>query len=140
MTQTQLNDIAVFLLRLALGAVLIAHSLYLKLFIFTLPGTADFFVSLGLPAWVAYVVFAVEAVTGIMLILGIQARWVAFVVAPILAGATWAHWANGWMFGFEGGGWEYPLYLTLLAVVQFIVGDGAFSLVKSRPIPATIAA
>ena len=139
MNQTQLNDIAVFLLRLALGAILIAHSIYLKLFIFTLPGTADFFVSLGLPALFAYVVFAIEAIAGIMLILGIQARWVALVVTPILAGATWAHWTNGWMFGFEGGGWEYPLYLTLLAVVQFIVGDGLYSLVKSRPIPLIIA-
>jgi putative oxidoreductase len=140
MKQSQLNDIAVFLLRLALGAVLIAHSLYLKLFVFTLPGAADFFVSLGLPAWFAYAVFVIEAVTGIMLILGIQTRWVALLVAPVLAGATWAHWANGWMFSFDGGGWEYPLYLTLLAIVQFIIGDGAYSLVKSRPIPSTIAA
>jgi putative oxidoreductase len=51
---------------------------------------------------------------------------------PILAGATWAHWGNGWMFGYPNGGWEYPLYLTLLAVVQFMLGDGAYALVRSR--------
>jgi len=132
MTQTQLTEFATFLLRVALGAMFIAHSLLLKLFIFTLPGTSKFFVSIGLPAWFSYVVFVLEAVGGIMLILGIQARWVALTLAPILAGATWAHWGNGWMFGYQNGGWEYPLYLTLLAIVQFMLGDGCLALVKSH--------
>ncbi|MDH3762089.1 MAG: DoxX family protein [Gammaproteobacteria bacterium] len=132
MKQINLNDVAVFLLRISLGIVLIAHSLYLKIFVFTMDGTTGFFVSLGLPAWLAYVVLAMEAVTGIMLILGIQARWAAIVIVPVLLGATWAHLGNGWMFAYEGGGWEYPLYLSLLAVVQFLLGDGAFAMVKSK--------
>ena len=53
---------AVTLLRVALGVMFIAHSLLLKLFVFTLPGTAQFFTSIGLPGWFAYVVFAAEAV------------------------------------------------------------------------------
>jgi putative oxidoreductase len=73
-------------------------------------------------------------VGGIVLVLGIQARWVALALAPILAGATWAHWGNGWMFGYTNGGWEYPFYLTLLAIVQFMLGDGAYALVPSKPI------
>lgn len=137
MTQSQLTATATFLLRVALGLMFIAHSLLLKLFVFTLPGTAKFFESIGLPGWFAYVVFAAEAVGGIMLVLGIQARWVALALAPILLGATWAHWGNGWMFGYANGGWEYPIYLMLLAVVQFMLGDGAYALVPSRPI-ATI--
>ena len=64
-----------------------------------------------------------------------QARWVALALIPILMGATWAHWPNGWMFGYENGGWEYPLYLTLLAVVQFMLGDGSWALVRSRALP-----
>ena len=137
MTQTQLTEQAVFLLRTALGLMFIAHSWLLKLFVFTLPGTAAFFGSIGLPEWFAYVVFAAEAVGGILLVLGIQARWVALALVPILAGATWAHWGNGWMFGYTNGGWEYPLYLTLLAVVQFMLGDGAHALVRSAPLPAS---
>ena len=131
---------AVTLLRVALGVMFIAHSLLLKLFVFTLPGTAQFFTSIGLPGWFAYVVFAAEAVGGILLVLGIQTRWVALGLAPILAGATWAHWGNGWMFGYENGGWGYPLYLTLLAVCQFMLGDGRYALVPSRPIGAVIPA
>jgi putative oxidoreductase len=125
---------AAFLLRIALGTMFIAHSLILKLFIFTLPGTAGFFTSIGLPGWSAYVVFALEAVGGIMLILGVQVRVVSLVLLPILAGATWAHWGNGWMFGYKDGGWEYPLYLTLLAFVQALLGEGDYALQRSRPL------
>jgi putative oxidoreductase len=133
MTQNNLTETATFLLRVALGVMFIAHSWILKLYVFTLPGTAAFFGSIGLPEWLAYVVFAVEALGGILLVLGIQARWVALALLPVLAGATWAHWGNGWMFGYANGGWEYPLYLTLLALAQFMLGDGAFALVRSRP-------
>ncbi len=132
-TETQL---AAFLLRLALGVMFLAHSVVLKLFVFTLPGTAQFFVTLGLPGWLAYAVFASEVVAGILLILGIQTRWVALAMVPLLAGATWAHLGNGWMFTFPNGGWEYPAYLTLLAFVQSLLGDGAWALKPSTPLPA----
>ena len=134
MTQHQLTETATFLLRVALGAMFIAHSMILKLFVFTLAGTAGFFSSMGLPGWFAYVVFTAEAIGGVLLVLGVQTRWVALAFAPILAGATWAHSGNGWMFGYPNGGWEYPLYLTLLAVVQAMLGDGAYALVRSAPI------
>jgi putative oxidoreductase len=123
---------AAFLLRLALGAMFLAHSVLLKLFVFTLPGTAGFFQSLGLPGWTAYATFAAEVIGGALLILGVQSRWVALALLPILIGATWAHSGNGWMFGYANGGWEYPLYLSLLAVVQSLLGDGAFALSPSR--------
>lgn len=131
MSQAHLTDIAAFLLRIALGVMFLAHSLLLKLFVFTLPGTAQFFVSIGLPGWLAYVIFAAEAVAGVLLILGVQTRWVALATVPILMGATWAHFGNGWMFGYTNGGWEYPAYLTLLAIVQSLIGDGAYALNRS---------
>jgi putative oxidoreductase len=137
MTQSQLTETATLLLRVALGLMFIAHSWLLKLFVFTLPGTAEFFGSIGLPEWFAYVVFAAEAIGGILLVLGVQARWVALALVPILVGATWAHWGNGWMFGYTNGGWEYPLYLTMLAVAQFMLGDGAYALVRSAPLLAS---
>jgi putative oxidoreductase len=126
---------ATFLLRFALGAMFLAHSVVLKLFMFSLPGTAGYFQSLGLPGWTAYATFAAEAIGGVLLILGVQARWVAVALLPILIGATWAHSGNGWTFSSANGGWEYPLYLSLLAVVQVLLGDGAFALSPSRPLP-----
>ena len=95
-------------------------------------GTAKFFVSIGLPAWLAYATFLAEALGGILLILGIQTRWVALALSPILIGATWAHAGNGWLFASENGGWEYPLYLFVLCIAQAMLGDGAYALAPSR--------
>lgn len=115
------------LLRLGLGVMFIAHAL-LKYYVFTLPGTAQYFASLGLPPSLGYLTFAAELVGGVMLVLGVYARQVALALVPILVGATWAHWGAGWSFSAPGGGWEYPAFLTLAALVQFLVGDGAFAL------------
>jgi putative oxidoreductase len=127
-------DLAAFLLRIALGTMFLAHSVILKLFIFGLPGTAQFFVTIGLPGWLAYVVCIMEIIGGVLLILGVQVRWVSLALLPIVAGATWAHSGNGWMFAFANGGWEYPLYLTVLTAVQFLLGEGSFALQRTQPI------
>jgi putative oxidoreductase len=104
-------------LRIALGIMFLAHSVILKYFTFTLAGTAQYFGSIGLPPALAYIVFAVEAVAGVLLILGVQTRWTALATIPVLLGATWAHSGNSWVFSAPNGGWEYPLFLVVLAVV-----------------------
>jgi putative oxidoreductase len=134
MIDLRLAPYAALALRVALGFMFLAHSVVLKLFQFTLPGTAAFFGQLGLPPWSAYAVFFAEAIGGAMLVLGIQARWVALTLTPILLGALWVHAGNGWMFGSPNGGWEYPLYLLVLSVVQAMLGDGAYALSPSRPL------
>ena len=116
------------LLRVSLGLMLIAHSVVLKYFVFTLPGTAQFFASIGLPGFLAYIVFAVEALSGVALVLGIGTRYAAAAVVPVLLGALWAHSGNGWIFSGPNGGWEYPLYLIVLAIAQVLLGQGAFAL------------
>ena len=119
---------AALVLRLTLGVMFVAHSVVLKLFVFTLAGTAGYFDSLGLPGQLAYVVFAAEAAGGVMLILGIQTRRVALALIPVLAGAVWVHAGNGWVFSNPGGGWEYPALLIVLAAIQALLGDGAWAL------------
>ena len=123
---------AALVLRVALGVMFIAHSLWLKLFVFTLPGTAQFFESLGLPAVLAYVVFVAEGLGGILLILGVQVRAVALALLPVLLGATWVHAGNGWLFSNSGGGWEYPLFLTVATAAQALLGAGAYALTLPR--------
>ncbi len=132
-TRTELTDYGVTLLRVSLGVMYLAHSVVLKLLTFGLAGTAGYFTSIGLPGWLAYLTFAAEAAGGIMLVLGIQARWVALALIPALAGAIiWAHGANGWVFTAPGGGWEYPLYLIVLSIAQALLGDGQYALSHSR--------
>lgn len=120
-------DYAALLLRLSLGTLFIAHAL-LKLFVFTLPGTAQFFQSLGLPGALGYVTFAAELVGGALLIAGLQVRWVALALVPIMLGATWVHVGNGWLFSAAKGGWEYPAFWTVTLFVQALLGDGAYAL------------
>ncbi len=130
------QDVGAALLRIALGVVFLAHSALLKLAIYGMPGTAQFFESLGLPSVLAYIVVCTEILGGSMLILGVQARWVALALTPILIGATWTHWPNGWLFTAANGGWEYPAYLTVMAIACFLIGEGRFVLVRSHPLPA----
>jgi putative oxidoreductase len=117
-------------LRLALGAMFIAHAL-LKYYVFTLPGTAQFFGSIGLPPALGYVTFFAELVGGVMLILGVYTRHVALALIPILLGATWAHAGNGWLFSAKGGGWEYPAFLAAASLALALIGDGAYALKPS---------
>lgn len=118
---------AALALRLSLGAMFIAHAA-LKYFVFTLPGTVQFFGSLGLPAVFAYGTFAAELVGGLLLIAGWHTRWIALALVPVLLGATWVHAGNGWLFTAPNGGWEYPAFLSVAAIVQALLGDGAYAL------------
>jgi len=111
------------ILRLALGSMWISHAL-LKLLVFTLPGTAHFFEGVGLPGWLAYPVFAAELLGGLALVFGFYARHVALGLLPILLGATFVHLPNGWVFSNQGGGWEYPAFLCIASIVQWLLGDG----------------
>ena len=127
MIDTRTAPYAALLLRLSLGTLLIAHAL-LKLFVFTLPGTAQFFQSLGLPGPLGYATFAIELVGGVALVFGVGTRWVAAALVPILLGATWVHAGNGWLFSAANGGWEYPAFWTVTLIVQALLGDGAYAL------------
>ena len=124
-------DYGIALLRASLGIMWIAHAL-LKLFVFTLPGTAQFFQSVGLPGVLAYPVFAVELLGGIALVLGIYARQAALLLVPIMVVATSVHIVNGWVFTSQGGGWEYPVFLISASIALWLAGDGAFSLKRSH--------
>ena len=138
MNATRTTDYGIGLLRISLGLMFIAHSVVLKLFTFGLAGTAGYFASIGLPGFLAYVVFGMEAVGGILLVLGVRTRAAAAALLPILAGALWVHSGNGWVFSNAGGGWEYPLYLIVLTGAQVLLGNRAFA--WSRRHAATTAA
>ena len=120
------------LLRIALGITFLAHSAYLKVFVFTVPGTVGFFESLGLPGFSAYLVLFAEIVGGVMLLAGIRVRETAAVLAVVALGATWAHAGAGWLFTNQGGGWEYPLFLATACAVQVLLGAGAASVDGTR--------
>ena len=141
MIDTRTAPYAAFVLRATLGIMFIAHAL-LKYSVFTLPGTAKFFESLGLPGPLAYATFAAELIGGTLILAGLGTRWVALALVPVLLGATWVHAGNGWVFSAPNGGWEYPAFLAAAAVVQALLGDGRFalsSLIPNRKILGALA-
>ncbi|MFM9915890.1 MAG: DoxX family protein [Rhizobacter sp.] len=129
-------DYGIALLRISLGFMWVAHAL-LKLLVFTLPGTAAYFTSVGLPGVLAYPVFVAELVGGAALVLGIRARQVSVALMPILVAAAWVHLPNGWVHTSPHGGWEYPAFLIVASAALAMMGDGALVL-RSRHTSAPV--
>jgi putative oxidoreductase len=127
MNDQRVQSYGALVLRVSLGAIMIAHAL-LKLLVFTLPGTAGFFAAHGFPGWTAYPVFALELVGGALLGLGLGVRIVAIGLIPVMAGALMVHWPNGWMFTAPNGGWEYVAFIIAALVAQALLGGGALAL------------
>lgn len=123
------SDYGHLVLRVALGVTLLAHGL-LKVFGFSVPGTVEFFGSLGLPPVAAYLTIFGEIAGGIAIMIGLYTRLAAFLSVPILAGAAWVHWDNGWVFSNAGGGWEFPVLLVAMAIGVGLMGDGPHSMKK----------
>jgi putative oxidoreductase len=118
------------LLRAALGTMWITHAL-LKALVYTMPGAAGFFASVGLPGFLAYPVVAAELLGGLAILLGFYGRQVSLLLLPILAVATWVHLPNGWVFTSANGGWEYPVFLLVASLAHWLVGDGRLALRRS---------
>jgi putative oxidoreductase len=124
------TSLGITVLRISLGVMWIAHAL-LKLLVFTLPGTAQYFASIGFPGGLAYPVFAAELLGGLALVFGVYARQVALGLVPIMAVAAWVHAPNGWVHTSPGGGWEYPVFLLVSSVALWLLGDGAWAVRRS---------
>lgn len=130
------TELGITLLRVSLGVMWISHAL-LKLMVFTLPGTAQFFQSVGFPGFLAYPVFAIELLGGIALVLGAYARQVSLLLVPVMAVAASVHFSNGWVHTSPNGGWEYPVFLAFASIALWLLGDGAAALRRSdRFVPA----
>jgi putative oxidoreductase len=127
MIDTRLAPYGALLLRIALGVMFIAHA-YLKLAIFTVPGFAGFLGQVGLPQILAWPIILAEIAGGVALIVGFHARVVSLLLLPVLLGATLIHAPNGWLFTAPNGGWEYPAFLTVAALAQGLIGEGAYAL------------
>ena len=121
-------DLGMFIIRLALGLMLIAHG-YNKLFgAGGLAGTTRWFEALGLrPAWLHARIAPVNEIgAGILLSLGLffPLACAAFVGLMAVASLT-DHRGKGY-FVFKGG-WEYTLLVGTVAVGMASIGPGDWS-------------
>lgn len=128
MRNPELVEVAALLLRLSLAVMFFAHA-WLKIRVFTIPGTVQYFSSLGVPGYLAYLTIGAELAGGSLLLLGIGTRWVALALIPLIAGTIFlVHGRNGWLFTNKDGGWEYPAFWIVGLLVLAALGDGAAAL------------
>jgi len=118
-------DLALLLLRLALAGVMLVHGIP-KVTGFS--GTVGFFGSVGIPAPTVAAAYAaaVEAVGGILMLLGIRVDIVGLLFAIDMLGAiTFVHFKNG----YSGqGGWEFHSMLVSGALAVALAGAGKYAL------------
>jgi len=129
------DDIGPFIARVILGIVMLPHGLQKLLGMFGgagFSGTVDFFVSSGVPAFVAVLIIIGESFGSLGLIFGFLSRLAALGIAIIMLGAIFmVHLQNGffmnWFGNKAGEGFEFHLLAVGLALIVLIKGGGKWS-------------
>jgi putative oxidoreductase len=116
----RLQPFAQLVMRLALGAIMIAHG-YHKVF-GGFHHHMDMVGSLGLPRWMAYLSAGTEFFGGIAIVLGLLTRFVSLAIVIEMGVAIWkVHFKNGLMGPV---GYEFPLAIATIAFALLCFGGG----------------
>jgi len=116
----RLQPFALLVMRLVLGAIMIAHG-YHKVW-GGFHHHMEFVGSLGIPRWMAYLSAGTEFFGGIAIVLGLFARFFSLAFVIEMGVAIWkVHFKNGLM---GNGGYEFPLALATLAFALMCFGGG----------------
>lgn len=131
MTDADAVDLALLVLRGALGAVMLAHGLNHVYGGGKIAGTARWFESLGMRPGIvhAWLASLTEVVGGVLLVLGLLTPFGgAAVVGVMLVAWITNHRGNGFFIFRPGEGWEYVMMLTVAGFALAVVGPGEWSL------------
>jgi putative oxidoreductase len=127
-------DIAILVLRLALGFMFAAHGLQKAFGLFGGPGIGGFsemLVGLGFKPslfW-AYLAAYAELVGGILLAVGFLTRGAAFVLLVLILVAVFkVHLSKG--FFLSQGGFEYTFIIFSVCLALILLGPGKFTIFK----------
>lgn len=127
MSSTRRQDLGLLLIRVAVGAIFVAHGLQ-KMFVFGHAGVTGMLGQLGLPfpSVNAVLITAAEFAGGLALINGAFTRVAAAILAfSMLVAIVTVHLPNGF---FAPAGLEYPLTMLAVNLGFVITGGGAYSL------------
>jgi putative oxidoreductase len=120
------HDLADFFLRLALAIVFI-HQGWIH--ISHMASTIQFFGSIGLPSTLAYIVGFIEFLGGIMMLLGVWIRPVAWLFVVVMIGAI--AFVKG-SHGFDAYEFELTLLIASLAVAYLPTGRYSYKRLLRR--------
>lgn len=114
------GDIALLLLRLAIGAVFIYH------------GTAKW----GADSTLMQVLSFVEPIAGVAILIGVVTELAAFVLAIVMFGAIYMKMTGFGQSAFDfagtfapqgGAGWEFDLILLVGCIILLTMGAGKYA-------------
>ena len=124
-------DLALLLLRLGLGAVMLAHGINHVWGGGKITGTAGWFGSMGMrpPLVQAWLASITEMAGGALLVLGLLTPFGCAAVVGVMT-VAWAinHRGNGFFIFRPGEGWEYVMTLAIAATALGALGPGSWSL------------
>ncbi len=131
MTDQEAIDLALFILRCGIGAVMLAHGINHIIGGGRIPGVAKWFASLGMrrPLLQAWLASLTEVAAGVSLVLGLLTPLGAAGVVGTMA-VAWIinHRTNGFFIFRPGEGWEYVMTLLLCGIALGTLGAGDWSL------------
>ncbi len=120
----RLQPLALLVMRLVLGAIMIAHG-YHKVF-GGFHHHMDMVGSLGLPRWLAYFSTGTEFFGGIAIVLGLFTRFFSLAFVIEMGVAIWkVHFKHGLT---DNGGYEFPLALVAIAFALVCFDGGPWGL------------
>ena len=115
------------IMRVVLGIIFVFHGV--AKFQMGLGNVEAWFVSIGIPGGLAYLVAALELVGGLLLIAGLFTRYVSALFVVMLAGAILtAKLSAGLLGDGQSAGYELDLGFLLIALYLAVEGGRAFSI------------
>jgi putative oxidoreductase len=134
-------DVALFIARIIVGVVFMAHGAQKLFGAFGGPGLSAV---VGMMGPLGYLVSIGEFFGGLGLVVGFLSRFSAASIIVIMLGAIgMVHGKVGffmnWMGNQGGEGFEYHLLVIAILLVILIAGPGRYALGRSLPLPKSIA-
>lgn len=120
----QYSDVSFFILRLVIAAIFMYHALP------KLKGANMMSQAMGMPAGMIFMLGAVEFVSSLGMIFGVQIQLAALLLAIVMIGAIYFKMMK-WHIPFaamDKTGWEFDLILLAANIVLLVNGGGAMGI------------